>query len=76
MIAALVPFRAYIVSWMFDEDDLQYLDPMDEAFASHVKKVDENKEDFVEENNSDGSDADEVGFSEYHGQHPDAHKTN
>ena len=33
LIAALVPFRAYVVTCFFDAADLVYLDPMDEAFT-------------------------------------------
>jgi hypothetical protein len=43
LIAALIPVRTYIVSWMFDEDDLRYLDPMDEAFTPPGK--DDNDDD-------------------------------
>lgn len=34
LIASLVPFRTYIVSRLFSEEDLVYLDPLDEAFTS------------------------------------------
>ncbi len=32
LIVALVPFRAYVLSWIFDKDDLAHLDP-EEALA-------------------------------------------
>ncbi len=78
LIAALVPFRTFVVRRMFDEDDLVYLDPMEEAFATS----DEEENDFVKEfhlshaiNASDIEDAAlPHGFAEYRGQHPDPHK--
>jgi hypothetical protein len=33
LIAALVPFRAYVISYFFTDADLVYLDPLDEAFT-------------------------------------------
>lgn len=85
LIAALVPFRTYLVSRMFDEDDLVYLDPMDEAFTPPGGQT---HNDVMEENQSGkGSQVSDVpvvvqGMSYGHGlddyntnQHSDAHKT-
>jgi hypothetical protein len=33
LIASLVPFRAYVITYFFDEADLVFLDPMNEAFT-------------------------------------------
>lgn len=39
LIAALVPVRSYIVSRLFDDSDLKYLDPVDETDDDYVEEI-------------------------------------
>ena len=55
LIAALVPFRTYIVSRMFDEDDLVILDPMDES----ITPPDSQRHNDVENQTNKGSQSEE-----------------
>lgn len=51
LIVALVPFRAYVLPLIFDEEDLMHLDPMDHAFmpptGDHDESVKEQKDESV-----------------------------
>lgn len=45
LIVALVPFRAYVLPLIFDEEDLMYLDPIDHAFTPPTGGKDESVKD-------------------------------
>ena len=56
MIAALVPFRSHIVSRLFSEEDLVYLDPLDEAFTSPSEGDDDENIEATDETPIEGMD--------------------
>ena len=63
LLTALVPFRSYILSRVFSEEDLKYLDPTAETEKEHQ---DEQRKIRHNRNDSFDSDQSDVHFGHFH----------